>query len=267
MITCEILSFAPEARRTKMQLDAMHAAAPRDRVRVSRTATYKGGADWLMLWGAGSPARRAIVDQQLAAGGRVIAWDLSYWDRANAYRLSIDAPHPHASIARRVRGPERWAAAGLPITAAWNPAGPIVIAGAGTKSKEQYGGEFLFEWESEQLALCRRRWPTQVVIYRPKPFAKSTPMAPLEEVLPGCALLVTYHSNAGIDAIRMGIPVVSPDGAAAAVALRAIPFNHDPRPLEDAHARAFLEQLAWFQWTPPEAPATWAFLLEELACV
>ena len=39
----------------------------------------------------------------------------------------------------------------------------------------------------------------------------------IDQALTGCSLVVTWHSNVAVDAIRMGIPVVCRDGAAAAV--------------------------------------------------
>jgi hypothetical protein len=82
-------------------------------------------------------------------------------------------------------------------------------------------------------------------------------------VLAGSSLLVTWHSNVAVDAIRMGIPVVCREGAAAAVCPSELPETIAPM-ADDVRDR-FLANLAWFQWRPDEAPEFWRWVPEVLA--
>jgi hypothetical protein len=73
---------------------------------------------------------------------------------------------------------------------------------------------------------------------------------PIEHVLAGASLVVTWHSNVAVDAIRLGIPVICREGAAAAVCPSELGAD-DPRPLDPEsncpaardYSRAYLHHL------------------------
>lgn len=256
----EIRRFGGETdRATKVLTALQHTAPQRDH----------WNAPWLVLWGPGGQNRLQPIRDHVAAGGRVIACDLAYWQREYKFRISIDAPHPQAWVMQRDWPAARVKADGISVADRWKANGPILIAGLGVKARAQYGNA-VDVWEREQVAICRQRWPDRMVMYRRKhPYGPmlgglySASNAPIDQVLTGCSLLITWHSNVAVDAIRMGIPVVCKDGAAAAVCSSEIPTH--PVPLEPEVRQRFLQNLAWFQWSPWEAVQCWAWLQELLA--
>jgi hypothetical protein len=255
----ELMRIQPETWRAGQALRALEHTAERACLDLTVTTTYSGHAPWLLLWGPGAPDRRDLMQRHVAAGGRAIALDLAYWNRSVKTRLSIDTAHPQAWVMRQT-WPARRLAQDLPfIGNLWKPTGPILLAGIGQKAKAQYGA-VVDAWEEETIGACRVRWPHRAITVRPKPqgFTGS-----VEDVLRGVSLVVTWHSNIAVDAIRCGIPVICRDGAAAAVCPSEVPDEPTPLPVEVRDR--FLANLAWFQWAPYEASACWTFLKELLA--
>lgn len=259
-LAVEVLRCLPETARAAEALRGLARAAAGAGLDVVPTDTYQGASPWLLLWGPGAPARGAIMRQHVAAGGHAIALDLAYWNRGLKARLTIDAPHPQALVMRRDLPETRLRADRPPISDSWwRPHGQIIVAGIGRKAQAQYGADWIEAWETQMVADCRARWPLRDVIRRPKPLTPGMP----DNDLRGASLVVTWHSNIAVDAIRLGIPAVCRDGAAAAVCPSELP--DDPRPLDQAVRQRFLANLAWFQWAPSESAACWKFLMEALA--
>lgn len=263
--TVELLRFEPQSARARVFLGALRHEAPPS-VAIRETTRYHGGADWLLLWGPGAPDRFEPMRQQVAAGGHVACCDLAYWQRDRKVRVSIDAAHPQQWILRRDWPVDRFAADRVPVESTWKPDGPIIVAGIGRKARAQYG-DTVGTWEARMIAACRARWPSHRLLYRPKqidaPVPPGVPLMGLggaiDRALAGASLVITWHSNVSVDAIRMGIPVVCMDGVAAAVSPRDLPDT--VQPLDPAIRDRFLANLAWFQWDPIEAAACWQFIL------
>jgi hypothetical protein len=263
----EVLSFQPQSPRATQLLRTMGLEVrERRHATVSFTRAYTGGSDLLCLWGPGAPDRVAPMRRQLESGGHVLCFDLAYWDRHRKVRVSIDGPHPQAWVMRRDWPASRMTADRIVASDAWNPDGPVVIAGIGDKAKVQYGSQ-VHDWELRMIADARRRG--YEVTYRPKKLGLTptgvarASAGPIESVLPGSALVCTWHSNVAIDAIRLGIPVICQDGAAAAVCPST--WSEDPVPLVPAVRDRFLANLAWFQWGLWEADGCWRWVTELLA--
>lgn len=257
----------PVSLRSQQVLAAMAAAAPSAGVDFVRTTEYQGAASTLMIWGPGAPNRIKAMRAHRAAGGRVVAFDLGYWNRDTKNRVSIDAAHPQAWVMKKTRSGARLAGDRLTIAERWNPQGPVVIAGIGQKAQVQYGDQ-VRAWEQSIADQCRALGRT--VWYRPKQAqapildgCQRAPVAPIDDVLAGASLVCTWHSNVAVDAIRLGIPVACRDGAAAAVCYSEL-VQH-PEPLPPSVRDQFLANLAHFQYSPSEAAACWAFLLDLLS--
>ncbi len=255
----EVLQFELPTMRAKAALQSFYLKVRPPAARY--THTYQGESDWLMLWGPGAPNRWPAMAAQLEIAGRhVICCDLAYWDRNRKVRISIDAPHPAKWVMRRDWPTTRVRADGIRRGACWDAKGPILVAGIGEKAKVQYGGA-VQDWEAEMMQACERRWPGRRILYRPKPKA---PPEQIDGALQGVSLVITWHSNVAVDAIRMGVPVVCKDGAAAAVCPAELPAV--VAPLSTDLTDRFLANLAWFQWDPmTEAGACWAWLQELLS--
>ncbi len=200
----------------------------------------------------------------------MLALDLAYWDRARKFRVSIDGPHPQQWILRRDWPAARLSADGIRPVSTWKPSGAVIVAGIGRKARVQYG-EAVDVWERQMMAEAAQRWPGRPVLYRPKqkdaPIpagAVLAPDRPIETAMQQASLVITWHSNVAVDAIRAGVPVICRDGAAAAVCPSAFGPD-DPTPLEESIRDRFLQNLAWFQWMPSEAAEFWRWVPEVLA--
>lgn len=234
-----------------------------------QTLQYLGDRDVLMLWGPGAPSRFGPMRQQVAKGGHVVAWDLAYWHRDRKIRCSIDAAHPQAWVMKKDWPVSRFREDRVPVVDTWNPKGHVIVAGIGQKAKVQYGSQ-VDHWEAEMIVACQARgWPVR---YRHKAGSGPLPTgvqpcanAVIDRALEGARLVITWHSNVAVDAIRCGIPAVCRDGAAAAVCSSTL--SDRPSPLPVAVRDRFLANLAWFQWgtSAQEVQTFWRFLSELLA--
>lgn len=263
--TVECLTFQPSSLYGDQMFTALAKSVPAG-ITVKATTQYDGGSDVLMLWGPGGLARFSPMRHQLAKGGHVIAFDLAYWQRESKVRVSIDAAHPQAWVMKQDWPASRFEADGVRVAHAWDPKGPVIIAGIGPKARAQYGAGVVDAWEADMVRACGPRR----VLYRRKNKIGSAPAGstlakdgPIESVLAGASLLVTWHSNVAVDAIRLGIPVVCKDGAAAAVCPSTLPDQPEPLPI--AVRDTFLANLSHFQYAPAEAGLCWTFLQEILA--
>lgn len=269
MLAVELLHSTPASPRALLVLAALEQSA-KDAVQLQSTRSYRGEAQTLVLWGPGAPDRMTIMARHVAAGGHVIAADLAYWDRDRKFRVSIDAAHPQRWVMRRDYPSNRFDADRVPVRNRWNPLGPVIIAGIGRKAKVQYG-DAVGTWERQMLSATTARWPERPVLYRRKQFDAPVPSGvtlapdrPIDQVLDGASLLITWHSNVAVDAIRNGIPVICQDGAAAAVCASTFTVE-EPHPLPVAIRDRFLRNLAWFQWAPSEGQSFWRWATEVLA--
>lgn len=266
LASVELLTFCPQSPKGLQMFDALQQAL-NGVAQVTRTDTYQGQSDVLMLWGPGSPLRWPAMSYQVARGKTVAAFDLAYWQRETKIRVSIDDPHPQKWVMRKDWPASRLLADGIVCSDQWNPDGHVLVAGIGPKAKVQYGAAIVETWEAEMIAACRARG--RVVRYRRKNARGDAPIGvpaadtgSIEAALAGASLLVTWHSNVAVDAIRMGIPVVCREGAAAAVCLSGL--TDHPKPLSADVRVQFMHNLAWFQWSPSEAGQMWAWLNEVL---
>lgn len=246
------------ARGRKM-MEAMIAAAPAAGVNVVVSKTWRRAAPVLMSYGLGHPVRRDWTQKHVAKGGRLIGWDLGYWNRDEPLqfnmRLTIDDDHPQRWIAPA--SPERFDAAGIELREDANPDGPIVLCGLGKKQRNAkgYRGQ---EWELRTLHKLRKRFPMRQIVYRPKRAESPLMRCPtaggsIETVLRGASLLVCSHSNVAVDACIAGVPVECDDGAAFAL------YRDNPAPTREQRLE-FLRSLAWWQYAPPEAELAWQFI-------
>lgn len=268
-MTLELLHAHPETARAEVALDALAQAAVRAGSRVSVTTKYAGAAPILLLWGPGAPDRIEAIRRQRAAGGHVIALDLAYWSRQTKTRVSFDGPHPQDWVMRRDWPLARFLDDPVSALNRWDPVGPVLVAGIGDKARVQYGNGATLAWEAAMVRDAAALYGLPV-LYRAKREGAAlprgvrlAPAGPIERVLAGCSLVITWHSNVAIDAIRLNIPVVCRDGAAAAVCPSTL--QAAPRPLNDTLRDRFLGNLAWFQWAPSEAAACWRWIRETLA--
>jgi hypothetical protein len=255
---CEILLPDKISRRGRLILSAMAECAAAAGIECQVTQQYEGNAPWLMSYGLGHVERRVGIEKHKQRGGRVIGWDLGYWDRETKMRLTIDHDHPQHLISSRPAS--RFQDSNLRLQDHYDPAGPILLVGLGKKSRAAHHIRGL-NWELTKLQQIRATYPASRILYRPKKPERLPGCAsidgPIETALRGAALVVCHHSNVAVDACFAGIPVVCEDGAAAAL------YGNDlgnPKTPSTAERLSFLQNLAWWQWAPTEAIEAWNFI-------
>lgn len=263
----EFLMQSPMGRYASPMLTALLSAASAD-VSVDAHVTHRVEAksDVLVLWGVGANNKNAARAQQRANGGLTFCWDLPYFGRHldQFYtRVSIDHEHPQALLDRTPHERSRFDALEITLRNDYNQDGHIVLAALGRKSRRYLGPQYE-RWEARKFDELRRRFPGVRIIYRPKPTNTRTAgwhvpidcetdfTTPIEQLLRGCRLVVSRHSNVSIDAIVAGVPYETEDGAACW--LLGKPFTNQNR-------IDFLSRICWWQWRVDEAAAAWKFLM------
>lgn len=254
---CEILiNDGTMSRRGRRMLEALIDVAPAGTV---TSEYYRGRHRLLMMYGAGLESRRAALEQHRAAGGRVVTWDLGYWEREEGgMRLAIDTLHP--TEAQLAMAPAEGTRHAVALREDAKEGGPILLVGLGSKSCALYGLRFM-EWERVKARKLHQRFPDRRIFWRPKGKRAQHLLAgtqlrhgmPIEEALRGCSLVVCRHSNVSVDACIAGIPVECEDGAARAL------YRGNRVPSREERAE-FLRRLGWFNWHPHEAAEAWRWI-------
>lgn len=254
----EILIDEPMAQRGRRMLRALADAAPRAVVRER----YGGEHKLLVMYGAGLDRRQEILRTHIAAGGRVATWDLGYWDREEAMRLSMNGLHPTAEALAATSNPARRAFA---LREDCAKAGPILLVGIGAKTAAMTGAPQL-AWERAALAKIRKRFPDKQILWRPKGRnvvgLEGTTLChgqPIEQALIGCSLVVCKNSNVAVDACVAGVPVWCEGGAAHAL------YGDNPSSPSREQRADFLRRLSWWNWRPSEAEQAWRWIREAIA--
>lgn len=259
---CEVIVAQDYIRRGERMILAMIEHANANGVNVYVNARYKAQAPNLMTYGLGHPERMHDNAAHVRGGGRLIGWDLGYWDRAEfdaGMRVTIDHFHPWRLI--KPEPPERFDLKRIALREDYDERGPIILCGLGRKQRValSIAGQ---SWEIRTLEKIRRQFPRKQIVYRPK---RPEPCLPgctpsrgtIEETLRGASLLVCAHSNTAIDACVAGVPVICEDGAAFAL------YRDRPNPSR-AERLEFLRSVAWWQWKPSEAAQAWQFLKQHM---
>lgn len=217
----------------------------------------------LVSYGNGRPDLTAMIERHLAGGGRVVHLDMRYWGRA--FRMAIDGLHPSALPPAPA---DRFEGQGFTLRDEYDPQGPIILVGIGPKSRHVDAS-----WEERALKRIEKHWPGKRVIFRPKPRrpyvrlpVTTDAQTPIAQLLKGASLVVTRHSNVGVDACFQGIPVLAETGAPAL--LYGNDWTAPRRPSEDER-RDFLRRLAWWNWREDEAvkPAIWQWIVHALSVI
>lgn len=226
---------------------------------VVETTQLQGKSDWLVLFGVGAAVNDQARRAQISRGGRVLHWDLGYFDRKKVVghvRMSIDSDHPQQWLDRTEPNPERWAQRGMALREDANPSGPILLIGLGKKSRDYLGATM---WEREAHARLRIKFPGRRIIFRPKgrdPLrlkCEADATTPIADLLRGASLVVCRHSNVAVDAAIAGVPFEAENGAAMWL---------QQRDFTPANRLEFLQRLSMWQWRATEAAQAWAFAKE-----
>jgi hypothetical protein len=266
----EILRTGEESVIGTALLDQIAAAAQSLDMATTISQTFRGGSDWLALFGPGAVVRDAARHRQIANGGKAACWDLGYLGAGKLpgvsyLRVSVDHNHPWRDFDATPSDGSRLDAFGPPhLRTDAAPGGPVIVIGMGPKSRTHLG---LTDWEMTKLRELKQRFPKHSVLYRPKPVSYGgkvinrdkhidwplSELGPIADTLRGASLVVCRHSNVAVDACIAGIPVECEDGAAY-----WLYRNRCDPSLEERID--FLRRLTWWQWRTDEQKEAWQFL-------
>lgn len=228
---------------------------------------------------------KAILEDHRSVGRATLYLDKGYVrDKGEGghtlyTRVAVNAFHPTAYFNRIKRGPERFDSLSIKIRAKGpKPGGHVLFCGSSQKYCDFHGLGDATQYASKVLARIRKVTLKQLV-YRPKPSwheavpiggaAFSTGTSSIEDAMRGCHVMVTHGSNAALDAVLFGVPVIALDPDSPYALIAAAP---DIDAIEDAvspswDARySWVQQLAWCQWTNAELASgeAWKALKEEI---
>lgn len=219
---------------------------------------------------------RNVFDHYKVKGRHAVYIDLGYWGRRKRtrydgyHKVSVNDRHPTAYFQNVAHGPERFQHFGVDIQK-WRRRGSHIVL-AGMSAKAAYAEGFApEEWERATVAELRKH-TDRPIIYRPKPnWTGARPIVgtrmdcdtPLEKHLVNCHALVSHHSNACVDAVLAGVPVITCGGVASVMGTKALAKIEDP-PMPDGREQ-WAADLGWVQWNVDEMREGKAFryLLQE----
>lgn len=241
------------SRKATRMVEAMIEARPPGAIASTRyRAKYRG----LMLYGPGSREKLPMIRQHVAAGGVAAMWDMGYWDRRDAMRLSIDGLHP--TPAQLDMAPAGIGRRQFELREDGDASGPVLLIGLGPKSVFAYDIHAPLKWEMAKLRELKARFPGREIRWRPKGdravLLDGTTLMhgmPIEDALRGCSLVVSHHSNCSVDACIAGVRFETEVGAAT---------WFQGRDFNLANRSEFLERLSWWEWSRFEAAAAWRWI-------
>lgn len=234
-----------------------------------------------------SPEHKKVWQAFKAAGRKTIIMDLAYWDRTGtghgdgrfdcSYKVAVDHWHPTAYFQRRPMPDDRLRRYRVQVEPDRHPPGVrgyILLVGMSRKGCDLYDIPLL-SWERAAVEALRAT-TERPIVYRPKAAVRGAGGLPGTtwqdpSILMGHVLrrepvyaVVSHHSNAAVEAIALGIPVVVADGAALALSgdLRQL---YEPRYAPWNLREQFCRDLAYCQWNIAEMRLglPWKHLLME----
>lgn len=248
---------------------------------------WKADIDVAVVMGISRGAKR-YFHEFLAAKRHVIYIDKGFTRHADTnyggrlpkyYRMSVDAFQATEYFMRKDRPPDRWEVLGYDMLP-WRGPGEgqrIIVAGGSEKYSfwhSHEGGATGWAWRAIDEV---RRYTERPIIYRPKPsWANATPIegtrfsrppVTIQQELKDCWAMVTFGSNAAVDAICNGVPVfVLGDGIAKPMGLSDLSKIEEPYYPLDKERMRWAKCLAYAQFSLEEMSSglAWRVLREEI---
>lgn len=283
-----IYASANKERETKIA-QAMSAGFKRhgDTVETLPTDSYsmpKGDTQIAVMVGLKGKSKQIYEDHR-RAGRAVILVDKSYFARNEYLRFGLDGfQSPYLNTIKRP--PDRFKALNIEIKPKRAESKHIIYAGSSQKYCDWHGlgdaSDYAGSWcHTINKLKSRHDIAHMPVYYRPKPSwaalhprdvkavgntTFSPPTETLASVLKGCHVLFTHGSNAAVEAMLNGVPVmlISSEGASAVWSIADANMDHiaDPHwPTDDERLQLF-SNLAYWQFNTEEITSgiAWDYL-------
>lgn len=208
---------------------------------------------------------RRLLDDHWAAAKHTLFFDKGHTRHKVSgeamWRVSVDGTMPLATFQRIRRPDDRARALGLSLAPRWF-GDYVLFAGSSQKHCDFHGLGDCTAYARGVIEEIRAH-TDEPVIYRPKPSWRdavpiagtkySRPPATLADELKRCFVLVTHSSNAAVEAVLAGVPVIvlGPGIARPVASHRIADINHPFWPAE-ATRHQWLADLAYCQWAVDE---------------
>lgn len=236
-----------------------------DSLDLRMTSEFHGPeGDLGIIYGVKGIARK-FIHAHNAAGVPFVFMDKSHTRQKvlghQLFRCSVNGYMPIGKYFTRGHLSDRWLQHNRTMAPRRN-GGMVLFAGSSQKYCDFAGLGDATEYAEHIIALIREH-TDRPIIYRPKPSWRdavpidgttySTKVVPIGYELGASHCLVTHTSNAAIDAIMMGVPViVLGDSIANPVCSHTLTDVQGPRWPTDEDRLKFISDLAYCQWSMPE---------------
>jgi hypothetical protein len=242
---------------------ALRHALRRALMELGWTETSIEDCDLAVWWGM-PPEHRSWLKK--LNGKPYIVLEFPYWGRGNKhsyrnsmYKVSFNGLHPNDCF---WQGDDETRAkrTGAPSLLSWRKSGDrILIAGMGVKGCDIYGYDY-GSWDV-MAATEMNKHTKRTIVYRPKPSYKIIPdfnvsvnfeqrQCCITSLMRNVHMVVTHHGNSAVDALVMGIPVLTNDGVGKLMGISD--FSQIENPVFPENRKEFFNQLAWWQWSYAE---------------
>lgn len=201
------------------------------------------------------------------AGKTFVYIDLGYWGRLEGsryegyHKVTVNDYHPTWFFQLNHHPCDRFARFGLEVKEKEHlDSGYVLIPGMSLKQAcvSRYGFE---EWERETIAKIRTL-TKRPIAYKPKDTCGHVategladlyidPKMPIDKALGGAYVVVTKHSNVGVDALLNDVPLIAQEGVASCLSQDWEHFGDLKSPPASVR-RQFMCDLAYTQWSVPE---------------
>ncbi len=213
-----------------------------------------------------------IFESYRKRGTKYIYIDLGYWRRKlyrsdynGFHKCVLNARHPVSYFQRNRDG--RRITDDTPWIQPWKKGQHIVLAGMSGKGALSVGKQPMY-WE-RSIVDKLRRITKRPIVYRPKPSWKafteihgttlSLDPQPISDILTNAHALVTYYSNASIDALAAGVPIYTVDGIAKPFSIDSIDNIEDIEKYKTCDRQQFLNDISYCHFTKDEIESGYMF--------
>jgi hypothetical protein len=245
-----------------------------DEIQIVNPAEVEGPDPWtdVAVFVGIKGHSRQIMEDHLAVEKHAIICDKGYvpgpsGPRSKYVRLSVDALQPLSYFQRTPRPDDRLKKLGIKLQPVRRGI-HVIVAGGSLKYALFHGfashdGKDAMTTWAEKTYSKVRKYTKRPVVYRPKPSWQdavsidgmrfSRPPVSIEEELRDAWCLITYGSNAAVDAVIAGVPVfILGDGIAKPLGLDDLTQLDDPYYPTDEERWQFLADVSYCQWSLPE---------------
>lgn len=246
--------IANAAGHQQMHAAALAAGARRHGVKVDIASHERGAAPVVACWGW------RIGEHLLAKGYNVLVMERGYLgDRFAWTSLGWNGLNGRAEFPMVDDGGARFRQHFGHMLADWRPGSAHVLLIQQVPGDMSLGGRDLKPWYRAQAKAYSAAYGLPVM-FRPHPEAKRRRLGvvcparasfidgTLDEALAGAAVVVTYNSNVGVDAVMAGKPVVAVDAGSMVYDVAA----HMAGEIRMPDRSGWATRTAWCQWTLDE---------------